>query len=34
VGFLNAALAPLERRLGHGVLSRIGQILVIEAVKP
>jgi SAM-dependent methyltransferase len=33
VGFLNGALAPLERRLGDRVLSKIGQILVIEAVK-
>ena len=29
---VNRALAPLERRLSDGVLSRIGQILVIEAV--
>jgi len=34
VRLANAALAPLERRLGHKVLARIGQILVIEAVKP
>lgn len=34
VEFSNSALAPLERRLGDRVLSRIGQILVIEATKP
>jgi len=34
VSFLDTAFARLERRLGHRVLSRIGQILVIEAVKP
>lgn len=33
VGFVNGALAPVERRLGHRILSRLGQILVIEAVK-
>ena len=30
---VNRVLAPLERRLSDGVLSRIGQILVIEAVR-
>ncbi|MFQ5472185.1 MAG: class I SAM-dependent methyltransferase [Dehalococcoidia bacterium] len=31
---INSALSPLERRLGDPVLSKIGQILVIEATKP
>ena len=33
VEVVNKALAPVEQRLGDRVLSKIGQILVIEAVK-
>lgn len=33
VGFVSDTLAWLEQRLGHWALSKIGQILIIEAVK-
>jgi SAM-dependent methyltransferase len=33
VEVVNKALVPVERRLGDRILSKIGQILVIEAVK-